>query len=107
MIEAIAVVLGTLWLLLKYGKTKNTRTLFCAFLVVLLQLSQWPFYLPYAISFGSISLMCAGMVIYFNWYKRKDPNAYVYSLAFICFGMIFFAQVYFSQFAKAFYTTGP
>lgn len=96
-IGAFVIGIGIIWLFCKYWKTRTPSTLSCAILLLCLQLARWPFYFPLKFSFALASFYAAGLVIY-NRKQKKDPNAYIYGLLFICFGGVFLVEAYFKYF---------
>ncbi|MES2345359.1 MAG: hypothetical protein V4494_05435 [Chlamydiota bacterium] len=94
---ALIIGIGIIWLLCKYWKTRIPRTLSCAVILICLQLSRWPLLLPIKFSFALAAFYAAGLIIY-NRKRKKDPNAYIYGLLFICFGGVFLVEAYFKYF---------
>lgn len=97
MIDTIIIFLGCVYLFYKFFKTKNTRALYAGIIVLLFQLSKWPFYIPLLMAFAFMAFAAGGMLFYEYYYKRKDKTAIIFTIMFFCFGAVFFAKNLFFQ----------
>ena len=92
MIDTLIILLGCSYLFYKFYKSKKTGPLYTGIIVLLFQLSKWPFYMPTLMAFSLMAFACGGMLFYEYYYKRKDKSAIIFTIMFFCFGIIFFAK---------------
>ena len=95
MAEAIIFLFLVAWALYQFFKTKNLRILLGTSLVILLQLTQWPFFLPAKLSLSLIAFSAAGFLAYQYWYAKKDKHVYQYVILFILFGAVLLVDLVF------------
>lgn len=100
MLISLGVLAGCCWLFYKFYKTKSTRTLYAGILILLLQLSRWPLFLPIKICFALVSFSAAAMIFYDTYYKNKNKNAFIYIILFIGFGAVFLVEAFFKIYVK-------
>lgn len=96
-ILSLVIFAGACWLFYKFYKTKNTRSLYAGILILLVQLSRWPFFFPIKVSFALMSFCAAIMVFFDTYYKSKNKNAFLYIILFLGFGAVFLVEAFFHK----------
>ena len=85
MIEAIAMVLGAVWLARKWFVKRQFKYIVLPAILLITQLSRWPFYLEYSLVFGLLGVVGAVMMTVEFFFKKQLTLVYPYII--ILFGL--------------------
>ena len=95
MFEAIAMWLGSAWFGYKWMKLRKFKYIILPCILVILQLSRWPFFFNHTLVFGILSLV-SGVLMWIDFFIRKQMRLiYPYIIVLLGTGGILLIQFFF------------
>ncbi len=88
MIEAIAIGLGAIWLGYKWVIKKQFKYIILPVMLILLQLSRWPFFLNISLVAGMIGIIGAIMMGIEFFVKKRIVSVYPYIIILLFLGCL-------------------
>lgn len=92
MIDSIIVWVGCGWLLYRFFKTRRMRPLFATGILLIFQVSQWPFYVQTRMILGAMALFAA-LVCLYEFYRKREETIFIsFAILFFLFGALFLSE---------------
>jgi hypothetical protein len=86
MTEGIIALLVAVYCFFQAYRKKSKRVFFLAFIIFSLQLTQWPFFLPFGATGCALGAVSACFCFY-DSHRKKDKTLIVYALVFLYFSV--------------------
>jgi hypothetical protein len=93
MAEGIIAFLVVIYCVVQAFIKRSKLILFLGAIVFSLQLTQWPFFLPFAATASALGLASLGFCSY-DFYKKKDKSFVLYGLIFLYFSVLSLLQLF-------------
>lgn len=100
MIEAIVIGLGAIWFFYKWITQKEMKYILISLVLIVFQLSRWPFFLNANLVFGVISIISAVLMGIEFFVKKRIGSIYPYIIIQLAIGGLLISQVFFPLIPK-------